>query len=352
MPTSASADANDAGSSRTVISPSSHTMKQKNQPRSVEDSSITGITSWMLATFLSVVAELIQGVQYCITGLGFAFSHSSVRALSLNSVLAILFVSITAYIFLLLAIWLPATVTLWLTQRWFSHFSLWQAVASAITPKEIFARTFHFAPLGVVLTMNNLTQTYEGVFWSVIRDLDPDLYAALRMRQRVSWYTSVLAAIRRTVKLVCVAMGIAVLRYIPVIHRFVPALWSIRLAYSLYHLHTARQKLDWEEQNEPLFSSSDQGESTLAATASKSKRNNRPAAATSTLVSDEPPTVGEWELAAKKTQYCLAILSLMLLAITYHPFSQQCALIFLHWELSCRALLLELMDPYFARLAS
>ncbi len=149
---------------------------------------------------------------------------------------------------------------------------------------------------------------YEQVFLNTINELDPSLHKTIISNKRISFTQTLINSIKRNVKLVLIGGAISVIRIIPVIGQFFPAIWSIRYCYSMYKLHITRMELS-------------------------------PSITTQSQLTN-----------STKTKFILCVLGVYMTAVTVNQHAASVALLFLTCDLSCRNLVLELFDGLFSRM--
>ncbi len=89
-----------------------------------------------------------------------------------------------------------------------------------------------FLPLGVLYILRTFLG-FESQFFAVLRDTNPKLFEKLESRQPRSWTIALGKFIKRTAKVCAISATIQLLRLLPVIGRWVPALWFLQTCWTL-----------------------------------------------------------------------------------------------------------------------
>ncbi len=84
-----------------------------------------------------------------------------------------------------------------------------------------------FMPLGVLYILRSFLG-FEGLFFAVLRDVNPKLHEKLETRAPRAWTVALCKFLRRTAWVCALSVLIQVLRQLPVIGHWVPAVWWLQ----------------------------------------------------------------------------------------------------------------------------
>jgi hypothetical protein len=84
-----------------------------------------------------------------------------------------------------------------------------------------------FLPLGVLYLLRSFLG-FEGLFFAVLREVNPKLHEKLETRAPRAWTVALCKFVRRTAWVCALSLLIQVLRQLPVIGRWVPAAWFLQ----------------------------------------------------------------------------------------------------------------------------
>ncbi|CAF1076719.1 unnamed protein product [Didymodactylos carnosus] len=185
--------------------------------------------------FDRILSEIHLGLTSSVRGFILAWNNDYVWKTQLKSFSSLLISTLTVYV-VIVCFCIPFRMLLWfLSFSPLFNTETYAHLHDLLSPSNLLVRLCWFIPLFAVFVMNNLLG-YEKVFFSVLYSLHPTFAYQLQLRPRQKFLTMLYYFIRRTTILLGFVMLINLFRSVPLLGRFVPALWLLNyVRHTLSH---------------------------------------------------------------------------------------------------------------------